>query len=353
MGTLDVENGGIVMNTDGWIGASAGAIGTVTINGASTWTLTGRLSIGGDAATATNGGMGTLGIQPDANVSIAQDIVLFPNGSVDFEGGTLSTAAVSFDVGGQFDWTGGTLHVGIFNGNLVNQGGTLAPGQSPGNTVIVGNYTQQAAASLQIEIGGTLVNTEHDFVNVTSNAVLGGKLELTLIDAFVPDPADTFTIFNADNLLGFFSNVTDAQRLTTTDGMGSFLVHYGATSSFNPGQIVLTSFQLTPLPGDYNGDGIVNAADYTVYRNHLRANFVLHGENPAAATPGIVDEEDYNFWKLHYGETLESSSSAASSRSPNQTIPEPATLVLLMFAAAAWSLQRDQNARKDQQLINA
>jgi hypothetical protein len=54
-------------------------------------------------------------------------------------------------------------------------------------------------------------------------------------------------------------------------------------------------------PGDYNGDSTVNAADYTVFRDHLTQLYNLPNENPAAVTPGLVDDEDYNFWKANFG----------------------------------------------------
>ncbi|WP_425398956.1 LamG-like jellyroll fold domain-containing protein [Aeoliella sp.] len=53
--------------------------------------------------------------------------------------------------------------------------------------------------------------------------------------------------------------------------------------------------------GDYNGDGSVNIGDYTVWRNNLGASITLANENPAASTPGVVDAEDYEFWKSQFG----------------------------------------------------
>jgi T5SS/PEP-CTERM-associated repeat protein len=151
VGSLMIQAGGSVSAATGSIAAEANSTGTATIAGAdSNLIIDGRLAIGGNAAAATNGGTGTLRIQAGGAVTVAQDILLFPNGLVDFEGGTLSTSAVSFQAGGEFEWTGGTLHVEVFHGDLVNQGGTLAPGQSPGSTAIVGDYTQQAAGTLQI-----------------------------------------------------------------------------------------------------------------------------------------------------------------------------------------------------------
>ena len=61
---------------------------------------------------------------------------------------------------------------------------------------------------------------------------------------------------------------------------------------------------LPGVPGDYNGNGTVDAADYTVWRDHLSQAFTLMNENPAAATPGVVDAEDYVFWKPRFGESL-------------------------------------------------
>jgi T5SS/PEP-CTERM-associated repeat protein len=324
MGTLHILDGAVVTNTHGLIGALADSVGTARVAGSgSSWTMSGRLSIGGNAATATNGGTGTLRIQAGASVNVAQDIVLFPDGLVRFEGGTLSTMAVSFQGGGQFDWTGGTLHVGLFNGNLVNQGGMLAPGQPAGSTTIIGNYTQQSAGTLQIEIGGTLVNTEHDFVNVTGNTILGGALELALIDDFVPSATHTFTVFSAGNLLNFFSNVTNGQRLTTVDGMGSFLVYYGPTSTFNPNQIVLTNFALTGLAGDYNNDGRVDAADYVVWRKNDDT------------------QEGYDAWRANFGRTAGTAAVATGSASANAAIPEPSSATLILCLATTLFLIHD------------
>ncbi len=70
------------------------------------------------------------------------------------------------------------------------------------------------------------------------------------------------------------------------------------------------------LPGDYNRDGRVDAADYTMWRNSL-------GTNRAAADGdgnGIVNNADYAYWKSHFGNRSRVSALAparkASSRSP-------------------------------------
>jgi hypothetical protein len=56
-----------------------------------------------------------------------------------------------------------------------------------------------------------------------------------------------------------------------------------------------------PEEGDYNDDGAVNLADYTVWRNHLGEAFQLTNEG-VDVSPGMVDAADYDFWKDNYGD---------------------------------------------------
>ena len=48
----------------------------------------------------------------------------------------------------------------------------------------------------------------------------------------------------------------------------------------------------------------------------------------------------YDLWQTHFGEPAGSGSGASA----NTTVPEPTTLVLLMFAAAGWCLRRGRAA---------
>lgn len=55
-----------------------------------------------------------------------------------------------------------------------------------------------------------------------------------------------------------------------------------------------------PPNADFNGDGKVDAADYTVWRNSLGAS-VTPGEQGDANFDGLVDNEDYALWKQQFG----------------------------------------------------
>jgi hypothetical protein len=92
----------------------------------------------------------------------------------------------------------------------------------------------------------------------------------------------------------------------------------------------------TGPPGDFNQDGIVDAADYTVWRDHLNTNTTL----PNDLTPGEVTQSDYDVWRAHFGQTAGSGSSTVA----NTTVPEPAARVMVMFAAAVGVCSRRRRA---------
>ena len=92
--------------------------------------------------------------------------------------------------------------------------------------------------------------------------------------------------------------------------------------------ILVNEYPTRPaLVGDYNNDGIVDAADYVVWRQGLGVTYMPN---------------DYEVWRPHFGQTAGSSSGASA----NAAVPEPATLVLMIFAAGSWCLRRRRTAEK-------
>ena len=85
------------------------------------------------------------------------------------------------------------------------------------------------------------------------------------------------------------------------------------------------------LGGDFDGNGIVDAADYTIYQDNLGMDAaVLNGNGSGAATVG---QADYALWKTNFGATAASSSGA-------NMIPEPSALLLALLALAIASPRR-------------
>jgi hypothetical protein len=79
---------------------------------------------------------------------------------------------------------------------------------------------------------------------------------------------------------------------------------------------------LAPLAGDYNGDRVVNAADYTVWRDSLGSTTQLAADGSGN---GVIDQADYTFWVARYG----------TSGSEATAVPEPAGAVLVAMGALA------------------
>ena len=48
-------------------------------------------------------------------------------------------------------------------------------------------------------------------------------------------------------------------------------------------------------------NGVVDAADYVVWRNRLETNTPLTNEG---VSPGMVDQADYDFWKANFGKSM-------------------------------------------------
>jgi T5SS/PEP-CTERM-associated repeat protein len=325
--TVNILDGGNVASFDARLAADTGSTGDVLVSGAgSTWTIGRRLGVGGDAGSLVSGGTGTLSIQPGGAVNVAQNIVIFVGGTLRLEGGTLDAGSVSFNGGGTVEWTSGTLHVGTFGGDLVNQAGTLAPGHSAGSTTITGVYAQQAGGKLEIEIGGTAAGSNYDVVTVNSIAGISGQLQLALLNGFFPSAGNTFTVLTAaSGLFGAFANVANGQRLATSDGLGSFLVNYGPGSAFNPNHIVLSAFQTAALPGDFNLDGKVDAADYVKWRKGLGTNY----------TPA-----HFNIWRANFG-------AMAGGGAADQSAPEPTLLPLTIIAGGGVQLIANRPRRRN------
>jgi DNA-binding beta-propeller fold protein YncE len=90
----------------------------------------------------------------------------------------------------------------------------------------------------------------------------------------------------------------------------------------------------TPLLGDYNGDGTVDAGDYTVWRDNFGSTTWLPNDD----TPGVVDGSDYDDWRASFGTSAPAGSAALEAAA----VPESASL-LLLSAMLAGGLARKRN----------
>ncbi|MEX2172273.1 MAG: PEP-CTERM sorting domain-containing protein [Pirellulales bacterium] len=153
-------------------------------------------------------------------------------------------------------------------------------------------------------------------VQVAGTATLAGTLDVNLAAGYAPMLGDEFEILIAD---GGRSGVFANESLPALGGGLDWNVLY------NPNSVVLAVVAGAAVPGDYNQNGIVDAADYTVWRNTLGSitNLVADGNGNNA-----IDTGDYQVWKQNFGRT--------SGAGAGTAVPEPSSSMLLAAVLLGW-----------------
>jgi T5SS/PEP-CTERM-associated repeat protein len=291
------NTGSLQINTGGRVGSGLATIGlfgvgTVTVDGA------GSIWSSGSIQVAVNG-IGMLSITNGGTVATTNNLLVGVLGEINGDG----------NIAG-----------------ILENGGLVSPGVSPGALNIDGNYTQTNAGELLIELASS---SSYDQLLVTGTATLAGTLTVNLIDGFTPSIGQSFTILTADDVDGQF----DTEPPPTASNFGFDLI-------YNPQSVVLTVF--SALPGDYNGNGAVDAADYVVWRKNVGAA-TLNNRDPNGM--GAVGQADYDFWRMHFGQSAGSGAAAGATGSASAAAPEPTSLVLLALAGLGGLVLRRGGSR--------
>jgi hypothetical protein len=115
-----------------------------------------------------------------------------------------------------------------------------------------------------------------------------------------------------------------------------------ANDYFDPAATLTVNLVASTMPGDFNGDGIVSAADYITWRNHQGTAFPLANRDPQAT--GNIGPADFDFWRANFGRTVASTAELAGGQ-----VPEPAGIALAIgvLAGLVWR-RRDRRDARDQ-----
>ncbi len=207
---------------------------------------------------------------------------------------------------------------------LVNLG-TLEPGLQLGS-VTVASFRQDPGAKLEIQINGTTADTSYDRIVATGGALLGGDLNVTTLgyNPTIPTTASpsgtlyTFTILTAGLISGDFDNIN--------------------LFDLSPGLVwnitkTNTAFTLTVNTGDFNRDGVVDTADYVLWRK-TRGTTVATTFAGADADGNLqIYDADYLIWKKNFGNTAGGSGGGAGGLS-SSPVPEPSAVALVLGGLA-------------------
>jgi dockerin type I repeat protein len=129
-----------------------------------------------------------------------------------------------------------------------------------------------------------------------------------------------------DNLLGFNAVVHLLDDNTYLD------LQFTAWSMGGGGGFSYNRAAMPPPPtatGDYNHNGVVDAADYVLWRNTLGQSASPAGSGADGNGNGTIDADDYSFWRSKFGSVAPGSGSG--NELINTEVPEPAMNTLLLF----------------------
>jgi hypothetical protein len=205
--------------------------------------------------------------------------------------------------------------------------------QNAGNPLFNGSNQSQAswvdmdnngATSFGKPVAASLVTNEWrrvEAVLVVDDDPLDNGLQWSIGGQDNFDVSDVEEI-RAVMFLGDFSNppsnLTDAGSIWVDNLMLEVFPNEAAMLAMeNPNTAPVES---EDLPGDYNGDGVVDAADYVVWRKNFDGN------------PG-----GYNIWRTNFGRP-----DGAGSGLGQSAVPEPASFVLAAIGIAICTLNRRQ-----------
>jgi pectate lyase len=286
------------------VGSTTGETGTLAVNGG--WIeVTENLEVG-------VGGVGVVN-QSGGAVRLLGGAVTVGAGSYNLAGGTLTTPLLTKRPAGAFNFTGGQLSANAITFDLTNNGGTIAPGASPGSTHIMGDLVMQAGA-IEIELADAGAGL-FDKIIIDGSLTASGVLDVNLLNGFTPALGDSFDVLDFGSATGSFTVNLPA----LAEGLA-----WNSSSLLTTGVLSIVSAHQNLA--DFNADGVVDGADLAEWRQGFGATDQPNNATGDADGDGDVDGGDFLVWQQQLD---------ADATSPEAAIPEPAAAVLTMVGVLA------------------
>lgn len=179
-----------------------------------------------------------------------------------------------------------------------------------------GDLRLEASSQLRFDLGEG---------GVADKVVVDGALVLTSGSLVVgydgsagPQAGDAYDLLDFNASQGAFSSIS----LPTLD----------AGLMWNTDRLLVDGVLLVTLAGDYNGDGTVDVADYTVWRD-LDGQSVPTGTRADGNGDGMVNAFDYQVWIANYGSSV---------AGMTQAIPEPGCLAIIAIGLMSLARRRSR-----------
>ena len=272
----------------------------------------------------------------------------FGNPLINAAGQTAFTAGLAF--GG----VNSTNNWGIWSDSsgqleLVARSGNQAPGTPDGVNFAQPDrqYPLVVNAAGQIAFQFSVTGPGVDFTN--DQAIWAtdqnGELQLVVREGDVIEVAPSVfrtirtLVFGFANQFGAESTGNEDGRTSGFNDRGQLAFHATFVESGTGSGIFVSDLVAAPptVPGDYNGNGIVDAPDYTVWRDTLGGTSNLAADGNGSS---VIDAGDYNSWRARFGQ-----SAGTGSEVIYRAVPESSTLVMIL-TIVSWCLWRHRSAYK-------
>ena len=203
------------------------------------------INIGLNSGVVINTGLMTIDITGGGNTLLTS----YTQDEADGYRTTIVRAGSGLQVNNLTVTTGALYGTGTYNGSSTtlgtgSSGALVSAGDGAdevGSLIFQGNASTLAGSTWEFDLEGLAQGTEYDHITAWDNLDLAGiLLDVSLLNEFMADETDTFTIISANNVHGMFANVVGS-TLTLTDG-SSFDVTVGSN------QVVLSNYQAVPEP---------------------------------------------------------------------------------------------------------
>jgi hypothetical protein len=298
-GQINIPTGGNTLTYDGVISGPGKFVkmGDGTLSTAGEHTYTGGTDVYGRLIVNNTSGSGT----GTGAVNIKTASALGTNGTL---GGTGSVAGLV----------------------TVESGGTIAPGlvNTIGTLALDGGLTLNTGSILAMQLGAP---TTGDLINVGGTTTInGGTVNITNAGGL---GAGSYTLLDYTGALGgSFGNLALG---TTPAGFNYSLVDTGSSINLNVAALATTD-------PDFNDDGVIDAADWVLWRkfNPTAAPLANNAMGDADADQDN-DTDDYNLWRENFAEPFPGS---GGGNGGNSAVPEPATFAMLLVGLVAAAARR-------------
>jgi hypothetical protein len=234
-----------------------------------------------------------------------------------------------------YDHTDTRHRIGLGLSNTTETGFTAAPNalradlfyaSSAGSGFVFASKdgTQTNGANAQIPDG-----TYHfvfDYVPATDTngtGTAGSSMSASITNGTTTWSATLSPLPNAPWFFDAFSLDSFGVIIRTTSGA----VRNGVFT-FNISNLTYTGgTAIAGVPGDYNNDGTVNAADYVLWRKGVAP---LANEVDTTGGAGVTNAADYTAWRARFGNVSGSGSGLGAG-----AVPEPSTVLLMLLTGLA------------------